>query len=126
MIGISVLSKLVDGFHSGLSTVLGILYVFELAPKSSKVHSLSIMAFYMFLKLGAEYIVSLTVPPMLYNPMNYWVWTSSGILSLLAGLGQIALLMKFCSEPPSFLVLQKRNTEKAKKGKSTLKIFYLK
>ncbi len=97
---------------------MGIIYVYEIAPKkeSPKVGSMSVLALYMFLKSAVDYIVSM---PLKMNDL----WTDNisnvsmmGIVSLIAGLCQIFILLKYCTEPPSYLMLKRRNVEKATTG----------
>lgn len=124
-IQIFMLSKIIDGFYSGLSYFIGILYVYEISAKSSsKIGSLSALAFYFLLKSSFDYFASFLI--VYYDPVKGSVKSSVtlGLVLILMGLIQIFILIKFCPESPSFLVVQRNKREKAKRGKFK-KIYYL-
>ncbi len=111
-------SKIIDAFYSGLSYFLGLLYVYEISPKlSTKIGSLPVMAFYLLLKSSFDYFASFFV--VFFDPVKSSVKLTIylGLYIIFTGLMQMAFLTKVCPESPSYLVVQMRNKEKAKKGK---------
>lgn len=119
---ISLWSKCINGMYSGMSSFLAILYLYEIAPKSTRIHSVAVLALYFLLTTAIKYAVEMGVSPrvMYASTADLCSWATSGALTLSAMVLQLILLMKFCPESPSYLVHHRKDTEKAKKGCTTV------
>lgn len=115
---ISLWSKCVHGVYSGMSTFMGILYLYEISPKGIKVHAVSVLALYYLVTTAIKYAVEIGIAPtVIYgSTADICSWGTSGILTIGAIVAQVVLLISFCPESPTFLFHQKKDKEKAKKG----------
>lgn len=111
--------NLVEGLYYGLLENLGLLYVYEISPKLSReaasLSAIPVIGFYMLLKLLIAYL-SLNLSLAIISA-TYWSYYIILMLSMISGLSQLVLLVKFCPESPAFLVVKRGQLVEAKNGK---------
>lgn len=105
------------GLYYGLLSIIGYMFIYETSPKycTSQINlgALPVLAFYLLTKYFIECFSSIVTLSSYFSQNNYLTI----VLSLAAGILQLALLLKFCPESPSFTIIQRHQYKEAKQSK---------
>lgn len=106
-----------EELHSGLGSVLGILYIYEVSPRPSyktAVASAPVLALHFAVGTGLDFVIVWIIPEMTVHPVNYSVWICNGSVSLTVTILQSWILSKYFPESPGFLAVQQAKVFESK------------